>query len=82
MPLTLHSASRLIAVIAAICGGLLTFFFHYSRGPVSGLIGVVLGAVSAFVAYGLVYGFSRGRIGNKKPVLGAIRGALLGWQLF
>lgn len=78
----LHSASRFIAIIAAICGGLLTLFFHQSRGPVSGLIGVVFGAVSAFVAYGLVYGFSRGRIGNKKPVLGAIRGAMLGVATF
>lgn len=77
-----HSASRFTAIVAAIFGGSLACLFHYNRGPISVLIGGGFGAVSALVAYGLVYRVTRSRVGIKKPVLGPMLGALLGLATF
>ena len=77
-----HSASRVTALASGISGSLLTWLFHHNSGAIAVLIGVVFGAISAVVAYALVYRMVRSRLRNKKPVLGAVRGALLGVATF
>lgn len=77
-----HSASRATALAAGIFGSLLTWLFHQPSGVIAMFIGAAFGAVSALVAYALVYRVALRRLENNKPVLGAIRGAALGIATF
>lgn len=77
-----HAASRVTALAAGILGSLLTWLFHQPSGAIAMFIGAAFGAVSALVAYALVYRVAPRRLENKKPVLGAIRGAALGIATF
>ncbi len=77
-----HAASRDTAIAAGIIGGLLTWLFHRNAGAIAASVGMAFGALSALVAYALVYHVARRRLGNKKPVLGALRGAVLGVATF
>lgn len=78
----IHAASRATALAAGFFGSILTWLFHYPSGAIAVFIGVAFGAVSALVAYALVYRVALRRLKNKKPVLGAIRGAALGIATF
>lgn len=77
-----HAASRATAIVAGIFGGMLTWYFHSDSGSISVLVGLSFGALSALVAYVLVYRGTRRRFENKKPVLGAMRGTALGVATF
>ena len=77
-----HAASRATAIVAGISGGLLTWYFHSDSGSISVLYGWSFGALSALVAYVLVHRGTRRRFENKKPVLGAMRGAASGVSTF
>lgn len=77
-----HAASRATAIVAGLSGGVLTWLFHSNSGSVAVLFGLSFGALSALVAYALVYRVARLRFENKTPVLGAMRGAALSVATF
>jgi len=77
-----HAASRTTAIATGVSGALLTWLFHRNDGLSSIPIGVAFGALSGFVAYSLIYCLTRARFEEKRPVLGAARGAALGIATF
>ena len=77
-----HAASRTTAMAAGISGGLLTWVFHRNDGLSSLPIGVAFGTLAALVAYSLVYCLTRARLQDRRPVLGAARGASIGIATF
>jgi hypothetical protein len=77
-----RAASLVISLVAGLSGATLTGFFHHNSGAIAVPIAFAFGAFSALVAYLLVYRVAHRRVRTHKPVLGAMRGAILGVVTF